>query len=307
MNNRTLGILAAIFVLLGVIAMEPYWSPYFNWQTLLNQRSDTQVRIPSEIERITFVRGEDNEISLIRQGADWLVEDHLVDPDRMTQLLSDLNQIEFTDVVSTNPQNFINYGASDSANLVRLTSPDETELEIYIGIPGVQPNTVYLRPVGVEAVYQVRSDLLSFASQNVAQWRDKTLLDIAEADLTEVILEDSRRRVEVRPGNEDQWLATLGEDSRIIGEVALERFFQALNPLVAVAFADDAETELFSNSAQRTIITFVLEDESEVQLTLVENAEVNNWLVQPDDSEEVLILTQDQVNALVDNTLSIFD
>lgn len=306
MTNRSLIILATIFAILLMVVTESYWSEFVDWRRVLGQNQEPSFEVLGSLDQLDFYRGDDNQLTLRFEGGSWMVEDYLVDSDTISGLLEDLGNLRLSTVVSTNPVNFASYGATDSATRITLHSQDRSQM-FYVGIAGLEPGTIYLRPESLPQVYQVTSNLLSYVFLTLDQWRDKTIIDLNRDELARISLTRAGRQVTVEPGEDGVWTASLRSDSRIIGEVARDRLLDELDPLKAVGFGDTRQERLFGSARNTTTIIFTKSDESLITLTLVNDSESGSYLAKVSDNPQLFVVSQSTVNAIVDNTLTIFD
>lgn len=309
MNKKALYGLAGVFTLLLVIATQPYWDKYLGLNRFTSGDGEYSLDMPNPITQISFrPEGEADYLELIRQNDQWQVNGFKVDETLINQLVEDLNSLKVDSVASTNIDNFITYAASDSGARIKVANSAGTEAEYIVGEDGIQPNTVYLRPADEDVVYLVRSDLRGFLFNTEAMWRDKSILDIAETDIEQVSVTQNGQTIIVSRNEEGQWVGTRGTETRIIGDVAQERFFDTFSPLEGTGFADQDQVTIFEQSIRPVVIEIKRTGQDlPEQLSLVEDQTNTVWLVSTSESEEIFTLSPAIVQTVTEDLFTLFD
>jgi len=309
MNNNTISILGGIFFLLLVVVSQPYWSKYIQMPTLLRQQDAEELNIPDDIYKISVNASEVEEaVVLEKVDGNWLVTGFDVDTEQINLLLEDLKSLHIDSTVSNNPDKFDTYGASDSASKLKIEGEAGTALELIVGKTAPQIGSIYIRPVGVNEVYLVQSNLHNFVDKRIEDWRDKTLIDTDQDSLVNISVKKGWQTVVLSKNENDQWLATRNGEERVVGEVALDRLFDSLSPLRATLFANQDQVKLYNRQINPVTIELIQGDDQDTQsFTMVENKTESNWLIKPSSSDEIYVLPLSVGNVLIDSSLTLFE
>lgn len=309
MNNKILLGLSIIFVVLLAIVAKPYWSQYLELPGMKAANDEKLIKVPTNLSKITFATNtEQGPVTLNRVDQNWYVNDKLVDVEQINSLLEDLNNLQIDSVVSTNPDNFITYDATESSPYVVLENDDSEKTQLIIGNASPQFGTIYLRPADSEEVYLVESILRQNVAKSVEQWRDKTIVSLSQSEIEQISVTRDSRTIEITPTDDGSWQAIKGSDSRLIGEVAKDRLFETIASLKGNYFADEDQTKIFNQKNRPVTVDFVTKDQelNEV-LTMVEDKTDSIWLIQKNSDEEIYTLPLSVGNILIESSFTLFE
>lgn len=307
MDKKITFVLAVVFVLLLGIATEPYWSQLLRQKGWLNSTQMTDLGIPNEISQITFSI-QDNEPVVLTSGADgWQVAGHKVDDVQLTELLEDINSLTIDSLVSSNPDNFDTYEASDSSPTVVLENNLGERQELILGTNASQIGTIYLRPTDEDKVYLVETNLRNQVTKTSDDWRDKTIAFFTEDEIDSIVITRQTETVTIRQNDQAQWMAEKNGEERIVGEVAKTRLFDVLDPFVGRSVANPDKVELFNQNRNPIQVQLNPKEADPVIISIVEDTNDSIWLASSDQIKDVFTLAASDVNAIVDSTLTLFD
>lgn len=310
MNKKILYPLIGVFIILLLLTIQPIWSKYLPQNTFFSQDDpSSQVEMPVDITSIEFkFENADRNISLNNQDGIWKIEENFADKTKINQLLSDLNSMRFDEVVSQNQEKFSTYGASESGDQVIIKSGSGDQVELIVGEKTSQQGSVYIKPADIAKVFLVKSNIFQFLGYNKDDWRDKILVDWSEEEIQIMTLTQrgqvltlSRSEAEGTP-----WQITRNQDSRIMGDVSRERFFDTFSPFEATGIASEAQTSLF-NRGTKLVIKLINIDETERTLELVEDQNNSVWIVKVDNQDDLFTISSAKVQLLLDTTFKVFE
>jgi len=187
---KRLGILAAVFVLLGGILVVQRW-----------QRSRIVVSAPAETlsvdpDRVTQLRierhGEEPVVLERVAGGSWKLTspvEYRANEQVISGILQSLKALELEDIVSTNPQNQGTYQVDSLGTRVQVQEGDKTALELVVGKSSPDFSHTYVRPADRQEVYRAVGILTYNFNKRVDDWRDKTILQVDQDNIDKVVLE----------------------------------------------------------------------------------------------------------------------
>ena len=225
------------------------------------------------------VSGEDQTVSLARDGDSWRLEDGLpADGGKISELLADLSDLDAPWPVATSDDSAERFEVTEDNHQRRLLIEDEDGplADLLLGTsPGYR--RVHARVSGESEVYSI--DFANYeAPTDADQWLDKTLL-AAKGEVSSIALEGAWQLARQDGG----WLI---DGAPADGDAAddLVRRFTGLRVLGTADDEEDAENaDKTADAAEEPAGVFVVIDqEGESRLTLFHEAEEDDYSITSD-------------------------
>lgn len=274
----------------------------------LGTSSQPQLNFPEVITQVSIERDE-NQILLSASDSGWVVNNYPADEEIVSELLSSLDRAQIESVASRNADNFAEYGIE--AETTKLVLNQDSGQAYRLGDRGQALNTSYLKPENQDVVYTLNVDLTDFKLTSTEWWRDKTLAKVDETQIETVTLSHNGRQLTLTPeAEETSWQASLGDQTRTVGDSVIDQFLELLTDFKAGRFADESETADFQN-LQKSELTIELTQDESVEFQLVHDQnDSSTWFISSNsysDPEAVLVISNIQANQLVENFYSLFN
>jgi len=203
----------------------------------LNESTVTAVRIANP----------DLTVSLERSGDAWTVNGNVADSSAMTRLWSALAEADVGGVVANNPRNHERMGVSaDGAQTVDFTLADGGTATVLLGHPGPITPSGFVRLPDQDTVVVVSGDLRRTLTQNVTDWRDKTILRVDTAAVVRVVLE-TEAESHVAARSDSTWSV----DGEPADATAMRALLAELANFIAVGFVEGREA--YQDNERRVI------------------------------------------------------
>lgn len=147
----------------------------------------TLPRLSAEaVERVSFVRGADT-ITLMRSGADWLVNGLPAEARTVTEFLAASGDNSAgSELVSQSAVSHQRLGV-DSATALRLTiTGPAAGLDLLVGSRGPNFEGFYVRRVGESAAYLLHGSFVEATTRSADDWRDRLIAAIPAEEIGSV-------------------------------------------------------------------------------------------------------------------------
>lgn len=136
------------------------------------------------------INHKDLNLSLEKKNRDWVIStynDYPADPVALKNLFSNLTGLKTGRIVSRNITNLERYGLDDdNSTSVRLFENDEYILNFDIGNTGPDHLSTFLRLKDENIIRLVPGNIRQFYQKPLSNWKDRTLIDLSEYDITEL-------------------------------------------------------------------------------------------------------------------------
>lgn len=151
----------------------------------------------ADVERIRFADDLDNEVTIARGEAGWVLpgaDDFPVDGDKVEELLDKVEGLDTRRLIATNPVNFARLEVADNdfRRKLNLESGGAAQLLYLGGSGGV--DTVYLRRAGEDNVYLGQGLSSWELSTQTSTWLDANYVNAPLADLVEIRVDNAEGR-----------------------------------------------------------------------------------------------------------------
>jgi len=161
------------------------------------------------VDTVTFAK-PDSTVQLVR-GSDgtWKVNGFKAEPASINHLFEAFDDARTGELVAQSASSHDRMGVGDTgATHVTVQQGADTLLQLLVGKSGRQYGSVFVRSVGRDSVYLVKSDSGTYAGRSVNQWRDKR---IAVVDTSQV------RTMSVERGS-DRYTLTRDSTHWVLGD-----------------------------------------------------------------------------------------
>ncbi|RMH61353.1 MAG: DUF4340 domain-containing protein [Bacteroidetes bacterium] len=210
-----------------------------------------EVTIPTEA--VTHIRIEraDAPLELRREASGWHLTAPMAfpaDSATVARLLDGLAELELESVVSTNPERYGRYGVDSTAQVLTLAW-DGGEQRVVPGRQGPDFQSVYVRIGEDPRVFLARANLT--VPEDLTRWRDKTVVEVPPAAVTEVQVRKGETAYTVRRG--EGWQIDEAGTTAPADSAAVERWLGRFAPMRAAGFFDDVPADSVRRAAAHRI------------------------------------------------------
>ena len=271
-QNQLIWLAGSLLVLLGLA----YVSGTFDGE--ISTVDVPALSISSEqIEHFEIVTSDSAIYNLSKKQGVWHITspiEELADSLTVSRFTQNLDDLRLESVVSTNAKKFDTYGVGPSAKHLNI-SWGRNNKTFYIGNSGPDFQSFYVRLGNDQRVF-LSSGRLNLP-ENLDTWRDKTLFDISEADISKIAVFSPAATYSVAKTGSG-WLLSTDDDESPIDSVKVQAWLDQFSPLKATTFIDDlpaSEVKLeathqihFSLPEGGTHTLWLFDDESRLAATI---------------------------------------
>lgn len=127
---------------------------------------------------------------------------------------------------------------SADARHVSILRGDDVLVDLFLGSPGRDFRSTYVRPVGSEPVYLFRGRLVNLLARGLDAWRDRNIADLDPAGVTDLAIETPGSRYALTRADDGWRMGDVAADTSTVRELLGE-----LNPLRAAGFPSEAQLD----------------------------------------------------------------
>lgn len=182
MSNRTLKIIIAIFVVLGLAAFFPSIEKKIRGEKK-NDAKNVSVSLASftkdSVEKIVFKQG-DKEKTIALNESKWFIGDIEADETNINALFDDFQEMEIGTMVSKNSENHSKFSLTQEEAIKMIITQNGKDTTFLIGKAGQQPMSFYIRKEGLQNVYLATGNLRDKATWEADKWEKKAEGEIKE-------------------------------------------------------------------------------------------------------------------------------
>lgn len=299
MKGRTLAILVAILAVLGGLALlldaSRKRETEGSGKLLFKEMDRTE-----KIDKIRIDSREGKESVLEKRGDAWIVASENgkpADQKAVNDLLEKLKTFHADQVVSTNPANQGTFQVDSTGTEVWLSGGGKEIAHFFVGKPGSDYASTYVRAANTDRVILVPEYLTSVFDRGDT-WREKTLFSITQEDVkTYEFVSPSKGRLRlVNDGG--TWKLEEPEQ----GTTDAQKASVAINSfgrLRAYGFADDQTPESAGTGADTTHVTVTTADGATHTLIIGAPAPSNRFYVQKQGSDQIVTIPRGAVNTML--------
>ncbi|MCA9582613.1 MAG: DUF4340 domain-containing protein [Myxococcales bacterium] len=271
--NKQLLIGAALLVVLGAVAV-------FKWTEENAEESPasagakgsapamhTLPKIDSAtVDRLEIAAADKDTVTLAKVDGTWRVVEPLdaaADQDAVTKALEQLGQLEVKRIVAENPENHQRLGVTHDKG-VSVVAKAGTQVLAELIIGGYGNGGTMVRKNKDNTVLAVDGSFNYLFNKDLRQWRDRQVLEVPPAQITEIAFDSSEGRFRFVKDEKDEWVQAPGE--RPIQHFASRKVKDMINTLSNLRATDFAEAGVSTEAAGFG------EDPAKVTLTYVPEA-----------------------------------
>ncbi|MFK7844755.1 MAG: DUF4340 domain-containing protein [Rhodothermales bacterium] len=249
--------------------------------TLDNEISSVDVpalSISSEqIEHFEIVTSDSSIYNLSKMQGAWYITapiEELADSLTVSRFTQNLDDMRLESVVTTDAKKFDAYGVGTSAKHLNI-SWGRNKKTFYVGNSGPDFQSFYVRLGNDQRVF-LSSGRLNLP-ENLDTWRDKTLFDISNADVSKIAVFSPAATYSVAKTGSG-WQLSYDDDESPVDSVKVAEWLNLFSPLKATAFLDDlpaSHVKLeathqihFSLPAGGTQTIWIIDDENRLAVTV---------------------------------------
>ncbi|MDO8527043.1 MAG: DUF4340 domain-containing protein [Deltaproteobacteria bacterium] len=227
---------------------------------------DTNAVTRIEIEYLS------NHISLQKENGEWKINGHKADAGKVGLALDNLIDLSKVSLAGTNPEKHSLFEVDATGLQLKLFDAQAEELVfVYLGKTGPAFTESFLRKEGENEVYLVSRALRSAFPADVNTWRDRTIWDIAAANITEIKIEHAKKLLFLKK-DEGKWNEAATPLSKIIaaGFVDDPNIDTGLgNPTMTITLQTNASPYILKLGKQNADKMFFAQKEGEKQIYLL--------------------------------------
>lgn len=222
-------------------------------------------------------------LDLVNVSGVWKIGDVEADSEIVKTLLTELSEVQTSQFVSRNPQNFGNFGISPETAYELTLFDGVSTSKIWVGSMSGDSRYFYLRMGDEAKVYLARGLVRDKLSTSSTFWRDKTVVNLDKSTPARIEITGNTYK-SFSKVNQDTWGIT-GIAAVMTPELS-QQVTNVFSPLKATSFADaDEKTEYDTNFFKRSTITVT--DNTGTQVTQISayKTESGDYLVKVKDNE----------------------
>ncbi|MEA3285847.1 MAG: DUF4340 domain-containing protein [Candidatus Marinimicrobia bacterium] len=127
----------------------------------------------------------DNKLEFAEGSTGWMLDDYPVDTSRMNSLLEQVTALKVDRMITSNPEKHAKYELISTSPRISLRSDNGTMLlDLLVGKQGANYLETFVREVGVDKVYAVKSNLGSYRNMEPGKYWDRAITDL---DVNQII------------------------------------------------------------------------------------------------------------------------
>jgi hypothetical protein len=164
---------------------------------------------PSTAYRITTRSRKQSDFRLVLENGHWLIQEPFkftADNFAIDDLLWLLADIEYLQKISVkrDSSQLKQYGLNEPRFVLRANWGRKDEIELRIGSDSPRPGSVYAQiRKNDDDIYVISNEILSILSRPLDEWRNKTLINLADQEVHGIVLEIKGVRYEIGRINQD--------------------------------------------------------------------------------------------------------
>jgi hypothetical protein len=280
MNKKTLLILSIIFIIVLIIASYEWWGKYLALlNSLKNQEIDFSEFTNEISESVSIAKtGQQLKTLIKKENKKWYINDFEASQKEINDFFQILKNIKTQMLVSKNAQNHENFGVGDNGYTLTFKTINKKETSFIIGSYGPLLNSFYLRKKDSSNVYLAQGLLLNKISQDINQWRDKTLVNIPKDIISKIEMKTNDSLLTITKNQEGKWQAQEKNKNATLEEATIDRILNSFNPLEADNFLTKDQELEYKKIKQKEKVLITLFDKQNQKLVQIQLAKKNeNW------------------------------
>lgn len=242
---RTVVVLAVVLgALLGVWLLQRQKQS----AVIVSEPVETLSVDPDRVTKLRIEKADTEPVELSRIAGSWKITspiEYRAADAVVTGALRVLESLELEDVVSTNPDKRPTYQVDDSTGTrVQVLAGEETLMSIVVGKSSPDFSHTYVRPADRDEVYRAVGVLTYNFSKKLDDWRDKTILKLDQASISNVTLEYPKEKARVVLANADTlWTFSVKEGkSEVADSLTVANLLRTASSLNTTGFVSEADS-----------------------------------------------------------------
>ncbi len=273
MNKKTLFTLLAVFILLVLVVFFPMLMP----QTAQSPGTSNGTGInlsgwtKETITQITLSSGNTEMKTILLSGSGSTINGYKANESAVQSLVTAISSSQERSVVSKNAENFVRLGVDDTnGSMLTLTGKDGRTESYIVGRMADDNTSYFLRVKDGTDVRQMSGNLPSQVTKTVADFRDKTVVNIPQDSISKIIYGAGKTTWTIEK-KEDKWIATQGKSTADVPAETMTKLLTNLAPLAASDFANATMKSEIEGSKEKKVVT-VLDAQSNklLEMTILE-------------------------------------
>lgn len=298
MRGRTILMLLAILVVLAAIGA--IFETRRNRATHVSQTTVFQGLKTDEVDGIRIVWRK-KETVLEKKNSRWLVASeggHPAESKLVADILDRLPKYYSDEVVSTNPTNQSLFQVDSSGVEVWVNQNGKEIGHFFVGKPGPDFLSTYVRPAGSNSVILV-PDYLPNLFQRDETWRERTIFAFAQDSVSSYEFQSpSRGHVLLKKDASGAWKMEVPESANA-NEATLAMPLRTIANLKAAAFADTVSAAAAGIEADTARVSATLADGSTYTLHVGLPTAANRNFVRRDGSDQIFTIPRGAINTMM--------
>ncbi len=298
MRGRTILMLLAILVVLAGIGV--LFETTRNRQTHVSEATVFQGLDTAKVDRIR-VRWSGKETVLEKKGNEWLVASEgskPADPKYVSEILNRLPKYYSDEVVSTNPANQSLFQVDSSGVEVWVNQSGKEIGHFYVGKPGPDFMSTYVRPAGSNRVILV-PDYLPNLFQRGDTWRARTVFQLNQDSISAYEYQSpSRGHVTMRKNEAGIWRMEV-PDTGAVNPSTITMPLRAFATLKAAGFADTVSAAAAGIEPDTARVTATTMDGNVYTLQIGAPTAANRCYARKQGVEQIVTLPKGAINTMM--------
>lgn len=190
------------------------------------------------------IEGGGRRVELRKNGDRWTVATeggHSADPKLPKQILEAMEKFTTSTLISTSREKQGAFEVDSTGFIVRLVGGGRPLAAYVVGKPGPDFMSTYVRPVDKDAVYLVPVYLRTAVDRGEQSWRNLTVLELEQADITGYTTHSTRETVNVEKQEDGTWQITEPLQAKARPDI-VSAVVRSLAMVRATGFADSLVT-----------------------------------------------------------------
>ena len=302
LNQILIGLLAVQFIVVGVVF----------WPRPAAQAQGAPLLAglnAADVVKLTISDGDGNQITLAKNGADWVLpeaDDFPVQGDKITPFLDKLGTVKSNRLVTQTEGSHqrLQVAAGDFNRQVELTLADGTTHKLYLG-SSAGPAATHVRADDRPEVF-LTGDVNSWeANPEASAWIDTLYFTLPQTATVALTLENQHGKFEFEK-NGDAWtMKGLAEgetlkDSEVTTLVNLASSVRLAQPIGRTEQAD------FGLAEPQAVVTLTTADDTYTLQVGAKNAETNNYVLKASNSPYYVWVSEPTASGFVNKTRADF-
>lgn len=208
----------------------------------INTETAYRADLKFETKEYSFLKGEDK---------NWLITPYNFKGNKIEveRLISELKALKAKDIIEDDPKDLKKYGLDRPRLIVTVADAGGKNITVLVGKKSIEKNEDYAKLESSQVIYSIPDNFLKETDKNYNDYREKKIVELKEADVSEVEILDGKKRFAAVKGKNGSYAFT--EPAKPAGDKkkdtkedksaeALKKLVTALLELSSEEFTDDS-------------------------------------------------------------------